>query len=260
MGDDSLNPTKSNRIGEENRNKFGSLMQIVNYRKSVDIDVYFPEYDWLYEHARYEKFKSGSLKCPYEPRNYGVGYIGEGPYKSSYGKVHSKVYDIWNHMLQRCYSDISVYKYPSYADCYVCDEWFNFQNFANWYELNYYEIPGEQMNLDKDILVKGNKVYSPDTCVIVPHFINSLFIKSDIVRGDLPIGVNFDKRYNTYNVHCNNRGELIWLGSYKSVDEAFNVYKSYKENIIKNIAEEYKSMIPDELYIAMINYEVEITD
>ena len=133
-----MNHVKSERIGEENYNKFGSLMTITDYRKSIDIDVYFPEYDWVYKHARYEKFKLGALKCPYEPRIYGVGYIGEGPYRSSQDHVHSKIYDVWNHMLQRCYAEISEYKYPSYIDCFVCDEWLNFQNFASWYENNYY--------------------------------------------------------------------------------------------------------------------------
>lgn len=245
---------------EQNYNSFGSLMIIQDYRKSVDIDVYFPEFDWVYEHARYEKFKSGALSCPYEPRNHGVGYIGEGPYRSSQNHIHTRVYDIWNHMLQRCYSKSNVEKYPTYVDCWVCEEWLNFQNFAKWYESNYYEIPGERMEIDKDILYKGNKVYSPETCVIVPHNINTLFIKSDNCRGTLPIGVNYDVRYDTYNAHCNDHGELIWLGSFKTVDDAFITYKIYKEQLIKNMAEEYKYYIPEILYNAMINYKVEIDD
>lgn len=255
-----MNPIKNERVNEENYNKFGSMMIIINYRSAKDIDVYFPEYDWVYKNTRYEKFKKGSLKCPYEPRNYGVGYIGEGRHKSSYNNVHSKIYDVWNHMLQRCYSAISNYKYQTYENCYVCDEWLNFQNFADWYERNYYEINDEQMNLDKDILYKGNNIYSPETCIIVPHSINSLFIKSDAVRGELPIGVNYDGRYKTYNAHCNDHGDLIWLGSYKTPEEAFNAYKLYKEDLIKRIAEEYKDVIPSVLYNAMNNYVVEIDD
>ena len=66
-------------------------------------------------------------------------------------------------------------------DCSVYEGWHNFQNFAKWYEDNYYEIEEEQMHLDKDILVKGNKVYSPDTCVFVPETINGLFVKSNAI-------------------------------------------------------------------------------
>ena len=80
------------------------------------------------------------------------------------------------------------------------------------------------------------------------------------MRGDQPIGVNFDKRYGTYNAHCNNQGESVWLGSFKTSEEAFEAYKLYKEKIIKEMAEEYKLLIPNELYVAMMNYTVDIND
>ena len=71
------------RTGEEGYNNFGSKMVIKEYRKYSDIDVYFPEYDWTFEHVQYGKFKNGNIKCPYEPRYYGKGYLGEGKYKVS---------------------------------------------------------------------------------------------------------------------------------------------------------------------------------
>ena len=80
----------------------------------------------------------------------------------------------------------------------MTDEWLNFQNFAEWYEKNYYEIPGEIMCLDKDILIKRNKTYSPETCVFVSNRINNLFVKNDYNRGEYPIGVNLYKRTNKY--------------------------------------------------------------
>ena len=248
------------RINEENYNKFGSLMRVINYRKSNDIDIYFPEYDWIYEHARYNRFKKGEIKCPYEPRTYGVGYIGVGKYKPSYEGVSTKCHDVWSHMLQRCYDENHRYKYPTYEDCFVCDEWLNYQNFAEWYENNYYEVDNETMNLDKDILYKGNKVYSPETCVFAPQRINSLFIKSNKVRGKYAIGVNYDERYNKFNTHCNYNGDLIWLGSFDNELDAFIAYKNYKEKIIKEVADEYKEKIPMNLYYAMYNYEVDISD
>ena len=69
------------RTGEERLNNFGSKMVIVEYREYSDIDVYFPEYDWTFEHAAYNNFKKGTVKCPYEPRYYNIGYLGEGKYK-----------------------------------------------------------------------------------------------------------------------------------------------------------------------------------
>ena len=251
---------KINRISETNYNNFGSLMKIVDYRKANDIDVYFPEYDWTFKHARYSRFLNGQIKCPYEPRTYGVGYIGDGLYKPSQNGIQTKCYDVWNHMLQRCYSELCREKYPTYEDCYVCDEWLNYQNFAEWYENNYYEVGDEQMNLDKDILYKGNRVYSPETCIFVPHRINSLFIKSNNTRGKCPIGVNFDARYNKYNSHCNNGNGIVWLGSFDNMIDAFQVYKDFKENLIKQVADEYRDFIPYELYNVLYNYEVDIND
>ena len=87
-------------------------------------------------------------------------------------------------MLRRCYDEKLHKKYPTYIDCKVCEEWLNFQNFAKWYYNNYYEIENEKICLDKDILHKGNKIYSPDNCVFVPNNINVLFVKSDKSRGD----------------------------------------------------------------------------
>ena len=72
---------KIDRTGEEGYNKFGSKMIIKEYRKYSDIDVYFPEYNWTFKHAQYQSFKKGKIKCPYEPRTFGIGYLGEGKYK-----------------------------------------------------------------------------------------------------------------------------------------------------------------------------------
>ena len=249
---------KLNRIGEKKTNTFGSKMKIINYKNANDIDVYFPEYDWVYKNTSYKAFKKGNIKCPYEKRYRDVGYIGEGKYKPTKDNKHIESYDIWNSMLQRCYDEKRRKSYPTYENCKVCDEWHNFQNFAEWYEKNYYEIEGEKMHLDKDILFKGNKIYSPKTCIFVPEKINYLFTKSDKARGDLPIGVRYCG--NKYQARCNNHGESIHLGSYNTIEDAFQIYKEYKENVIKQVADEYKGLIPQKLYMTMYKYKVEVTD
>jgi hypothetical protein len=249
---------KIDRTGEETNNNFGSVMKIINYRTYSDIDVYFPEYDWVYYNTSYKEFKTGKIKCPYEPRVCGVGYIGEGQYNSRYNGIRAKSYDIWKNILERCYDKSKRYKHPSYEGCYVCEEWLNYQNFAYWYELNYYDCEGENVQIDKDILYKGNNVYSPDTCVFVPRSINVLFIKSDIVRGNLPIGVVAHN--NKFEASCNSYGKSNYLGIYNTPEEAFYAYKEYKEKLIKDIADKYKDQIPYILYEAMYNYKVEIND
>ena len=130
-------------------------------------------------------FKNGLIKNPYDKNVFGMGYIGEGKYNK---KDYEKIYNTWSDMLRRCYEPYFINKNLAYIDCYVHDEWHNFQNFAKWYEENYYEIKEQRMCLDKDILNKGNKIYSSETCLIVPQVINQLFVKPRI-KNDLPIGV-----------------------------------------------------------------------
>ena len=168
-------------------------------------------------------------------------------------------------MLIRCYEPYTINKYPTYIEVIVCKEWHNFQNFAKWYEENYYEIGKGKMHLDKDILFKGCKIYSPKTCIFVPERINYLFIKSNAIRGEYPIGVSWYKTSNKFRVQCkildkeNNR-KVIHLGYYTTSEEAFLAYKVFKENYIKQVADEYKKLIPQKLYEAMYKYEVEIND
>ena len=135
---------------------------------------------------------------------------------------------------------------------------------AEWITENYYEVPGETMCLDKDILQKGNKVYSRDTCIFVAQRINTLFTKRNNNRGDNPIGVS-DLPSGNYQVTCNNAyGKYIYLGSYSTKEEGFQVYKQYKEKVIKEVIDSYEGKIPEPFYsklkTAMYNYEVEIDD
>ena len=255
---------KIDRTGEERLNNFGSKMIIKEYRGNKDIDVYFPEYDWVFKHARYDKFKTGKIKCPYERRYYNKGYLGEGKYTMSENGKNSDGYVIWHHMLRRCYDPKYQEERPTYKGCTVEDYLLNFQHMHEWIDENYYEVSGEQMCLDKDVLCKGNKIYSRKTCIFVPKRINNLFTKKDNDRGDCPIGVT-PRASGNYQVFCSNGyGKLINLGTYTTKEEAFQIYKEYKEKVIKEVIDSYEGRIPEPFYsklkTAMYNYEVEITD
>lgn len=194
---------------------------------------------------------------------YGVGYTGKGKYKiydNNGKKTKHRIY--WGNILQRCYDVKRLEKFPTYKDCEVCKEWHNFQNFCEWFDNNYYEIDGEKMCLDKDILCKGNKIYGPETCVFVPNKINMIFVKRQNGRGDLPIGVskNGDKYEARANYYSDGKTRRKYLGVYSTPEEAFNAYKRFKESYIKQVADEYKDKIPQKLYDALYTYEVEITD
>lgn len=248
------------RTGEVSYNNFGSLMVIKEYRNYNDIDVYFPTHNYIKRHTTYKCFIEGYIKSPYECRTFGKGCLGEGKYKVSENGKRTKYYDVWLSMLTRAYDSKYHDKEPTYIECTVHDSWLNFQTFGEWVDKNYYEIKGQRMELDKDILCKGNKIYSPNTCVFVPQRINSLFTKRDNCRGDLPIGVVYNKSKGKYMACCNMNGKQKTLGYYKNPVEAFQVYKNFKEKHIKEVAEEYKNVIPQKLYDAMMNYQVEIDD
>ena len=251
---------KIDRTGEINYNNFGSKMIIINYRNNKDMNVYFPEYDYTKTNVNYGDFKKGNIICPYERRYHGKGYMGEGSYKVKINGKHTKHYDVWSDMLRRCYDFKYIQQHPSYVGCRVHDSWLNFQIFSDWFQSNYYQIEGEQICLDKDILSKGNKIYSPDTCIFVPQTINKLFTKSNEIRGRFPVGVYYKKENKKYIAQCNVNKKQKHLGCYDTPEEAFQVYKNFKEKHIEEVAEEYKNKIPTKLYNAMITYEVEIDD
>ena len=245
---------KVSKIGEENINTFGSKMIIKEHRKYSDIDVYFPEYNWTFKHATYQSFKKGKIKCPYEKRYFGVGYLGEGKYKVSENRKLTDEFKIWHGMLQRCYDPKYHEKEPTYKDCILEDYLLNFQHMAEWIDKNYYEVQGEQMHLDKDILCKGNKIYSPETCCFVPNEINTIFNKHKNKRCKLGVCGVFRKGNRFYSV-VSMFGRNVSLGGYESIEEAKSAYKDARETYIKRVAEMWKEKLSTNVYNALINYE-----
>lgn len=247
---------KIDRVGEENFNNKGTLMKIVIYNNCDDMYVEFQDKYRTIVHAKYKDFKNGCIKNPYDKSVYNIGYLGVGEYSQ---KRHTKIYDRWADMLCRCYEPYYLNRKPSYINCYVCEAWHCFQNFAKWWEENC-SNKEEDLCLDKDILKKGNKIYSPDTCILVPHRINELFTKREQCRGNYPMGVSYHKPCNKFRAYCHTLEGQKYLGLHNTVEEAFYAYKIFKELYIKQVADEYKDLIPQELYNAMYNYEVEIND
>lgn len=244
------------RTGEIGYNNQGLKMCIEKYINKRNIDVKF-ENNYIAKNRCYEDFKRGQIKNPYFPSVCGVGYLGEGKYKTYKNGNYTKEYKFWHEMIRRCYGHDKKERNPTYENCVVCEEWHNFQIFAKWFEENYYEIEGERMCFDKDILVKGNKIYSPNTCCFVPICINNLFVKNNKNRGKLPIGVYKEGNKYVANLYKN---KAIRLGSFDTEIQAFNIYKKYKEKHIKDMANKYKYIIPNNLYNAMYDYIVEIID
>ena len=170
-------------------------------------------------------------------------------------------------MLQRCFDNKLKERNPTYKDVTCCKKWLCFTNFLEDLEILKQEhnwSKDEKLNLDKDILNKNNKIYGLENCVLVPQWINTLFIKCDASRGDCPVGVSYHKGAKKYQAQCNINGKLKGLGYFITPLEAFNAYKIAKEQEIKRVANEciLKGFISKDsrLYKAMISYQIEIDD
>lgn len=252
---------KSDRIGEISANRFGTKMIMIDYIRKDNIIVEFQDEHKYQTKTTYQNFIKGCVNNPYDKVVCGVGYIGEGKYNRLYDR---KLYNTWYAMITRCYDPYLLNdKYPTYRDCIVDERFHCLQDFGKWYEMNYYKIPNETMCLDKDVLIKNNRKYGPDTCIFVPQEINSLIVKS-YRNGKLPLGVCYHKIHKKYIATCstfiNNKKNVVTIGYYNNPDDAFEAYKQFKEDYIKTVADKYKNLIPERLYMALYNYKIKIND
>ncbi len=203
--------------------------------------------------------KSGKVKDPYSPSVYGIGVLG-AKYPVSEGGVLTKEYVLWTGMLERCHSDAYKKKHPTYKDCEVSENFLHYEYFYEWCH-NQIGFGVKGWHLDKDLLTKGNKVYSEDSCVFIPQEINLLLVKRDNNRGEYLIGVSWSSPHKSFVATVNkNKGKSEHLGFFNTEIEAFNAYKTAKESFVKEQANKYKSQIDLRAYNALMNYEVNIND
>ena len=201
---------------------------------------------------------AGSVKDRLLPTVHGIGITGDSQVRVD-GK-HTKEYRLWNNMLKRCYSVCCQKVRPTYIDCSISENFRYLQYFKEWCNnqigFNSVDEKGKPFALDKDILVKGNRVYNEDVCVFVPQEVNLLFTKRDKSRGEYPIGVSFHKSRGMLTATLNNK----YLGYFNTAEQAFQVYKTAKEAYIKEVANKWKDKIDPKVYEALMNYEVHIDD
>ena len=232
--------------------------KVLKYNDAKDVEVRF--INTGYEATVHlVQVKRGKVKDPYSPSVYGEGILGT-KYPPSINGVKTKEYTLWCNMLRRCYSATYQNRQPTYEGCEVGDK---FKSYEYFYEWCHKQVGfGESgFQLDKDLLVKGNKVYSEDSCVFIPSEINTVLTKSTASRGEHLIGVYWNKTNKAFRAMVNkNKGKQEHLGSFKTEIEAFNAYKTAKESFVKEQAEKWKSQIDPRAYEALMSYTVEITD
>lgn len=182
----------------------------------------------------------------YLRNNYPATYVGVSSRKlicgvgindSDYGVSHkidsiSKMcpaYNTWKSMLTRCYGAKRHETHPTYKGVTVCDEWLTFSNFRKWWIDNH----KDDWQLDKDLLVAGNKVYSPETCIYVPRWLNSLTISSGARRGKYKIGVNWNKAGQIFYAwgSAPKTREREYLGRFHDETSAYNAWLTRKLEI-----------------------------
>lgn len=193
----------------------------------------------------------------------GMGINGN-KYPSFEGGKVSKEYNLWVSMLHRCTEKFWT-KNPAYIGT-TCSE--NFRNYSFFYEWCQRQVgfksrddKGRYWQLDKDLLLHNNNVYSEDTCVFIPQRINSLLTKCESSRGDWPIGVSCNKQSEMFRAYCHNHsGRLKYLGYFNTAQEAFLAYKTFKEALIKQVADGYKHQLDIRVYDALLSYEVSEKD
>lgn len=199
----------------------------------------------------------GSVRDRLKPSVCGVGVVGVE--STHINGRQLKEYEIWSSMLKRCYSIKTQQNIPTYKNCEVSGNFKYFPYFKDWCN-NQIGFNIEGFELDKDILIKGNKMYSEDTCVFVPMEINTLFTKSNNARGVYMIGVSKHRQTDKFHSRVNIGGEMVHLGLFETELEAFYAYKEAKEERIKHLADKWKEQIDPRVYDALVSYQVEITD
>lgn len=168
---------------------------------------------------------------------YGIG-INDADYnvrsKINGLSVKCEFYTVWHHMLERCYSPKSLLKHPSYLGCTVSSDWLVFSAFMEWMERQQWKC----MEIDKDLLFVGNKVYSAETCVFVDRVTNVFVIDRAADRGEWPLGVSFKKSIGKFSARCQNpfTKKREHLGYFNCPNKAHEAWKRRKHELACQLA------------------------
>lgn len=232
----------------------GYVVEVIEYINHKEVIIRFD--NGIQKSVQAGHLQRGVVKNPLHPSVCGVGYVGDGPHLVSVDRKATKTYDTWAKMIKRCYDTKCQERQPTYQGCSVCEEWHNFQNFAEWY----YRQPNANKKgfaLDKDLITAGNKQYSPENCSLVPQRINNIILNNGAARGEWPQGVYYHKISNKYLARISiHEGASKHLGLYETPQEAFAAYKRGKEKFVKEQAEKYKDVLHPKVYENLMSYEV----
>lgn len=249
----SNRPDKKDRLGEKFKTYQGYEVEVVEYLSSTNCTVKFNDKrNTIRKNVAVKELKSGSVKNYYHPEVLGVGYIGVGNYTARVDGKMTKCYNTWFNMLSRCYQSTNN-RNATYCNVEVCEEWHNFQNFAQWF---YNTCKDNSWHLDKDILCPTCKIYSPETCCFVPNEVNCIFKKNNESTYDLPKGVY--PKDGKYESAISKFNKQHYIGLYKTIEEAHSAYKKAKKEHFIEISENWRNILPDSVCDAIRDFDISL--
>ena len=248
-------------VGDIFETKLNGKLEVIHYKNPREVTVRFLDtgYETVVEAGQ---VRSGEVRDWMLPKMFGVGVMED--VDISLKETYPKHKQLWQNMLSRCYNNNTEYV-GKYESCSVSEYFLHFKNFRLWCDeqvgFNEKDDKGKAFALDKDVLIKGNLLYSENTCCFIPREINNLLLTSKNLRGDLPVGVQRTKtKVVRFLAALSKNGTPRKLGVYNTPEEAFLAYKQAKEAYIKDVTNKWKDKIDPRVYEALMNYQVEITD
>ena len=238
------------QVGDTFTTNQGCKIKVIYYNNADDITIEFDDEHCYQTKVTACNLRRGNVRNPYFRSVYGVGFIGVGKFKIKKDGVKTIEYGVWSGMLERCYSHKRQEKRPTYKDCIVCDEWHNFQVFAEWYvnQTHY----GKGYELEKDWLVNNNKIYSAETCVLAPSEINNILVGSKASKNEYPLGVSFCSRFKRFKAAVSLNNKSTHLGYFDTPEQASQAYQKAKKEYMEKVALEWKDRIDKRLFNALM--------
>lgn len=241
------------KIGQLFASKSYGNFKIIFYESAKRVHIQFLSTGYI-SIVSTQSIEKGSVRDPYYPSLYGIGYIGEGNYSSVYYRcgrsLYTKAYTSWISRMGACYNPKSN-RHHNYKNAEMCKKWHNFQNYAEWY-YRQVKLYGSDGCVDKDLLLLGNTVYSEVTCSYIPNAINCLFVGN---KGSTIKGASYCKSKGKWVAQLqegsfNTKGKrtVTRLGTFNTESEAIAVYIHAKADKIRRECLKYQEKIPPNLF------------
>lgn len=222
------------KVGDTFTTNEGYAVEVLEYTSSKNVVAKFSGTDQPHFNTSTPALFAGKIKNPMHKSVFGKGFLGYGDYTCKKDGKLTEEYRRWHSMLGRCAG------YDRYAD--IEKSWYNFQNFAKWFDLYKWKQPSWQ--LDKDILSPiGGKIYSSNTCCVVPKEINMFYVGEEGRQTDPTFGCKTVTKTGKYSAHIRMFNKNIFLGNFENQSDARVAYENKRKEYTSLLIEKWDSII-----------------